>query len=207
MTEISIRRAAVQDIPYFYDVCLKTGDAGKDATKLFNDPFIVGMYFVAPYLVYPDSICFAADYNNKPQGYIVAVPDTLKFNCWMEDIWLPPLRERCPQHVVPQLALSEDERKIYSLLHNNHIESNNNGNSMQADYPAHLHINLLPGIQGKGIGRSLIISVLAELGKSGIPGVHLGVNARNTGAIEFYKKMGFKILSEEEWGLKMGRRC
>ncbi|HAZ12610.1 MAG: hypothetical protein A2X86_11570 [Bdellovibrionales bacterium GWA2_49_15] len=58
------------------------------------------------------------------------------------------------------------------------------------DYPAHLHINMAPNQQGKGLGASLISAYMQELQSHKICGVHLvtGPKARNTG---FYRRQGF----------------
>jgi ribosomal protein S18 acetylase RimI-like enzyme len=34
----------------------------------------------------------------------------------------------------------------------------------------------------------------------------LGVGAKNSGAIEFYRKTGFTVLQEADWGLTMGKK-
>jgi len=75
------------------------------------------------------------------------------------------------------------------------------------DYPAHLHIDLLPGIQGKGQGRILINTLFNELVQKGVSGLCLGVGSSNLGAIAFYRKMGFSVLEEHEWGFTMGKLC
>jgi hypothetical protein len=95
--KITIRRAVLSDIPYLYEICLKTGDSSKDATPLFSDPYTIGQYYSAPYLIYPNGICFVAECEYRPQGYIIAVPDTVAFGQWMEEQWLPPIRKRYPE--------------------------------------------------------------------------------------------------------------
>jgi len=206
MNNIIIRRTAISDIPYLYEICLITGDAGKDATALFNDPYVLGQYFSAPYAVYPDGICFVPEYECRPQGYIVAVPDTDKYNQWLEEVWLPPLRKRYPKPAPQEIIRSENEGQMLSIFHNHHYPRTSAPPHWLKDYPAHLHINLLPPFQGKGLGKGLVNNLMEELIRLGIPGVHLGVNAKNTGAIEFYKKTGFSVLNEEAYGFTMGKR-
>ncbi len=75
------------------------------------------------------------------------------------------------------------------------------------DYPAHFHIDLLPEIQGKGLGTELIEEFIRQLHSADCPGAHLGVSAKNTGAIAFYRKTGFTLLSEDHEGKIMGKRC
>jgi len=65
-------------------------------------------------------------------------------------------------------------------------------------YPAHLHINIHPDYQRRGIGHLLVRRLLDHLAEQGIPGVHLIVGADNRTGIGFYRKYGFTSL------LKMG---
>ena len=63
-----------------------------------------------------------------------------------------------------------------------------------ADFPSHLHIDLLPRVQGRGIGRQLIELQLAALRDRGSRGVHLHVRAANRRALSFYDHLGFTRL-------------
>jgi ribosomal protein S18 acetylase RimI-like enzyme len=201
---ISIRPAAGSDIPYFYEICLKTGDAGKDATALFYDPWILGQYYAAPYLFFPGSLCFAAEHEGIPGGYILCAPDTAAFNLWMDTVWLPPLRQRYKEPYPAEKTLSYFESNMIMLI--NRRPGADFPPPWYGEYPAHLHIDLLPEIQGRGTGRKLIETLLASLGERGCPGLHLGVSRRNAGARAFYEKAGFAQLEEHDWGFTLGRR-
>jgi ribosomal protein S18 acetylase RimI-like enzyme len=63
-----------------------------------------------------------------------------------------------------------------------------------AEYPAHLHIDLLPRLQGSGWGRRLVDTLIAELTGRGIRGLHLSLDPENTGARAFYDRLGFAEL-------------
>jgi GNAT superfamily N-acetyltransferase len=201
--KINIRRAVLSDLPYLYEICLKTGASSKDATPFFSDPYTIGHYYAAPYLIYPNGICFVAECEYRPQGYIIAVPDTAAFGQWMEEVWLPPIRKRYPQPFPP--SRSEKEDNIIKLFHKCQFSVDTAAQAWLADYPAHLHIDLLPCIQQKGIGRTLMNSLFAELVQQKVSGLHLGVGSSNTGAIAFYQKTGFSVIEEQKWGLMMGK--
>jgi GNAT superfamily N-acetyltransferase len=207
MSDPVIRKAVISDIPYLYEICLKTGDSGKDASALYNDPYVVGQFYAAPYLIYPEGVCFVAEHEYRPQGYIVAAPDTAAFRQWMDQVWLPPLRERYPQPFPPEMLRSEMEKNIISTFHHNQFPMLLDDMPWFGDYPAHLHIDLLPQLQGKGCGRLLMNKLCEELARQAIPGVHLGVGFKNQGAIAFYQKTGFTTLQETQWGLMLGKRC
>lgn len=61
-------------------------------------------------------------------------------------------------------------------------------------YPAHLHINLLPASRGKGVGSRLIAAYIEQLRKLSIPGVHLFTTSFNQAAVHLYRRCGFQLL-------------
>ncbi|WP_063296685.1 MULTISPECIES: GNAT family N-acetyltransferase [unclassified Pseudovibrio] len=61
-------------------------------------------------------------------------------------------------------------------------------------FPAHLHMNLLPVIQGQGMGAQLLDKWMQEATQYGVAAVHVGANEKNTRAIRFWQKQGFSGL-------------
>jgi GNAT superfamily N-acetyltransferase len=61
-------------------------------------------------------------------------------------------------------------------------------------YPSHFHINVKPGLQGKGIGRLLTGRFLQICAEAGSPGVHVVTGALSPAA-KFYEACDFKRLS------------
>jgi GNAT superfamily N-acetyltransferase len=68
--------------------------------------------------------------------------------------------------------------------------------SIEAGYPAHLHVNVDEGHRHMGIGRRLIENYLGDLRSCGIAGVHLFCAA---GPLEFYSLLGFEILGSAQF--------
>ncbi len=200
---IIIRGAELSDLPYLYEICLKTGDSGKDASALFSDPYVLGQYYAAPYLFFERDLCFVAEMDGVPQGYILGVSDSTRFETWLDAEWLPPLRQRLARCPAEKLQ-STEERGIVSLIMKQR-DLSAPSDPLLEPYPAHLHIDLLPSLQGKGQGRTLMNALFSALSNKGVKGVSLGVSGTNTSAIGFYKKLGFSVLQEQEWGLVMGK--
>lgn len=77
-----------------------------------------------------------------------------------------------------------------------------------AEYPAHLHIDILPEGQRMGIGTALIDKLKEKLASSGIGGVYLVCSAKNEKGVNFYRKYGFKEVKKLPgsivFGLKTG---
>ena len=71
-------------------------------------------------------------------------------------------------------------------------------------YPAHLHIDLLPEAQGRGLGSQLIQTMLSLL--EPCEGVHVEVHISNIRAQRFYKKHGFQHIITHKETVWMGRK-
>ncbi len=182
----AIRPYAPADLPSLYRICRLTGDAGADATPLYRDPELIGHYYAAPYAVLEPPLCFLLTADGEPCGYVLGTADTAAFNARAEREWFPALRARLPQ---PADGDTSPEAALLRLIHT--------GYSIHPDllaYPAHLHIDLLPLAQGRGLGRQLIDRFLVSLRSARVPAVHLGVSERNTGAIAFYERLGFHLI-------------
>ena len=63
-----------------------------------------------------------------------------------------------------------------------------------AEYPAHLHVDLLPPFQRAGHGRALMGTFYAAAARAGAAGVHVTVVAANVRAVGFYRRLGFRPL-------------
>jgi ribosomal protein S18 acetylase RimI-like enzyme len=87
---------------------------------------------------------------------------------------------------------STDDAEVIALIH----DPESPPDAVVTRYPAHLHIDLLPVLQGKGVGRAMMNRLLADLRARGVPGVHLGVDARNLRAVGFYEHLGFEHLDD-----------
>jgi diamine N-acetyltransferase len=58
-------------------------------------------------------------------------------------------------------------------------------------------------LQSKGVGKALVESVLEEMQELGGNELHLNVNRHNK-ALDFYRRMGFEILREEDINIGSG---
>jgi ribosomal protein S18 acetylase RimI-like enzyme len=187
-----IRPVEPADLELLYEIALRTGDAGEDATDLFEDRRLLGEVYVGPYVMLGEGIGFTAlDDDGAPAGYVLAAADTRRFEREAEEEWWPRLRERYPAPVGEPATADEE---MIDLIHHPELAPD----WVVAEYPAHLHIDLLPHVQGRGLGRRLIERLLSELRSRGVPGVHLGADPRNHRAIAFYEHLGFTHLTDED---------
>ncbi len=194
---IAIRPATLQDLPGAYRVCLRTGDAGGDATARYRNPDLLGHVYVGPYVVGEPRHALVATDEDGVAGYCLAARDTLAFAAWAEASWWPQLRA---QH--PRRADGTPDAEVIELLHEPPVASAD----IVEQYPAHLHIDLLERVRGTGTGRRLIEQQLAQLATAGAPGCHLTVGTTNGNAISFYRHLGWQVLAEDAEETVMGIR-
>ncbi|MFN4002318.1 N-acetyltransferase family protein [Microcella sp.] len=193
-----LRPATLDDLPAVTRICTLTGDDGRDATGVYDDPELLAQLWAAPHLVADPALATIVVDDDGPAGYLVATADTVSFEAWCERMWWPALRDRYPL----QAPRRDRDQGLVALLHTPEATPA----SITDAHPAHLHINLLPRAQGLGLGRALIERLLGQLRERGVAGVHLGVSGTNKPAIGFYEHIGFApVAVEPDGGLIMGR--
>ncbi|MDE0546063.1 GNAT family N-acetyltransferase [Microbacterium sp. C7(2022)] len=179
------------DEPALADICLKTADAGADATGVFDDDDLWAEVFVLPYVArHPDLAFVVEGEDGRVVGYVVATPDTREFEEWFANVWWPRHAGRWPRPDVERTR--QDGTLIYAYGRRADAEP------YGRDYPAHLHIDLLPELQGQGWGRRLIDTLVGALRERGVSGLHLVASSDNTGALAFYSRLGFVPLPSHD---------
>jgi ribosomal protein S18 acetylase RimI-like enzyme len=194
---MEIRPYAPTDLDALYEICLRTGAAGRDATELVDDPRLFGELYAAPYAILEPDHAFVLDDHGVAVGYVLGALDTLAFEARCAREWWPPLRERHPERD----GGSRLDDLLISLIHHRSEPDA----AILAAYPSHLHIDLLPQAQAQGWGRRLLDILFEALRSDGSAGVHWGVNARNESAIDFYRHLGFLELGANALGRTFGR--
>jgi ribosomal protein S18 acetylase RimI-like enzyme len=194
-TRARIRPYRPSDLDELYRICLLTGDAGQDATPLYQDPRLLGHIFAAPYGVFEPSLAFVAEDAAGVGGYIVGALDTQDFEERLESEWWPALRGRYPDPTpsLPAGRWTPDQRLAHAIHHPWRTDP-----ELAARYPSHLHLDLESRLQGSGYGTRLTRTLIAALRDGGSRGVHLYVMASNHRAAGFYGHLGFTELPAAE---------
>ncbi|WP_062380244.1 GNAT family N-acetyltransferase [Demequina pelophila] len=190
-----IRPAAPADHAAIARICLLTGDRGADATGVHGDDALLADVYALPYLAGPGGFALVWERGGEALGYVLGTSDTAAFQGWFVADWWPRIgpghvaRNTAGRELIAQAA--DPGRTLIPQL---------------ADYPAHLHIDLLPEAQGRGAGRALIEAACALLGERGVPGVHLVAERANAGAQAFYPRVGFRAVGWDDATVTFARR-
>jgi ribosomal protein S18 acetylase RimI-like enzyme len=202
---MTIRGVEARDLEPCYAISLATGLAGADASHLYRDPRMMGHIYVAPYVLLEPQLAFVVEDREGIAGFSVGAEDTASWEDRLERNWWPSLRARYTDPSdVPAEQRTPDQRRAWMIHHPTRTPG-----AVAAAYPAHLHMNLLPRQQRRGLGAKLLDRWLEAAQRRRAQAFHVGVNRANAGAIAFWRKCGFEPLSpdalEEGRTLWMGR--
>jgi GNAT superfamily N-acetyltransferase len=191
---VNVRPLQPCDIDALYAISLATGLAGGDASSLYGDQKLIGHIYSAPYAVLQPDLCLVAEDEAGVAGFVVGTADTSAWERRLEREWWPRLRQQYPAPDPVRMAeWSHDQRRV-SLIHNPQPVPA----AVVQSYPSHLHMNLLPRIQGRGTGARMFAAWLSLAASRGIGSMHVGVNRLNTRAVRFWYRVGFVELDIPE---------
>ncbi len=174
------------------EICLRTAAGGGDATGVYSDDALMPEVFALPYLAFAPDLAFVVDDGRgRAVGYVIGVADTRAFVDWWRREWTPAFRARHPR---PGPPTGHDPGFTEAQLLDAGVNPDRMLIAEVDEYPAHLHIDLLPELQGRGFGRRLIDTFRSALAERRVPSVHLGMDAANAGARAFYDRLGFHEL-------------
>lgn len=173
-------------------VCLKTGDAGKDATALYAEPTLLAQIYALPYVSVSGGFGCVAEDDKGICGYVVGAADTAAFETALEAEWWPQLRRRYPFANTQFAAGSLDDQRVQFIHHPVKTTPD-----LLREYPAHIHMNVLPRTQGKGVGSRLLSLFLDSLKEQGASGVHAGVAPSNADGLAFWTAKGLGIVRDD----------
>jgi len=180
-----------------YRICLETGADGDDATGEI-DSEILGHFYAAPYAILEPELCIVLTRRGAPCGYILGTADSQNFEARTRIEWWPTLREKYPK---PDPGDPSRESSVIRSIHEGYRAP-----ELSADYPAHLHIDILPKGQGSGRGGQLIDLFIEQLRRKGVEGLHLCVSRGNKRAMDYYPRFGFKIVDESAGEVTYGMK-
>jgi GNAT superfamily N-acetyltransferase len=189
-----------------YAISLATGHVGGDASHLYADPDLMGHIYSAPYAALEPSLVLLAIDDAGVAGFALGAVNTETFEDRLEREWWPALRATYPD---PDRALvsnwTADQRRAHMIHHPTRAPQ-----AVSRSFPAHVHMNLLPRLQGAGVGPRLLDAWLQLAASHRPQGVHVGVNRGNARAVTFWSRVGFRELALEELEpsrtIWMGRR-
>lgn len=182
---VTIRSLLPEDEDRLLEICYLTG-----TTSL--DKYLFGLRWCLYYLWHqPENSFVAVDQRSGlVLGYILGALDTPQMEKHFRQVMVPLIRKSWRKTRHKTLTGWKDYLKL--------LASSNSGlfKELYTEYPAHLHINIHPDHQRKGLGYQLIRVYEANLINKQVPGYHLLVGGDNQAGISFYRKIGLTELKK-----------
>ncbi len=168
-------------------VCLNSEGPCKSSKRGIN----FGLAVYCDYYIEkePHNCFVAADESDKAVGYIICAEDFDKFY----PVFLDEYYTR-----IKKWEFKRRRSALRSVIpHEKYKE----------EYPAHLHIDVLPEYQRMGLGHKMTDALLAHLKEKGVKGLMLTTWIKNEKGRGFYDKYGFTLLAEMKncavYGIKL----
>ncbi len=191
---LDIRLFKSADLDALYAISLATGHAGGDAASMYSDPRLMGHIYAAPYALLEPSFALVVEDEHGVAGFALGTPDTDNWSDRLEDAWWPALRAAyADPGDVPAPDWSADMRRAFMIHHPARTPQ-----WIVERYPAHLHLNLLPRLQGRGIGCVLFSEWIDRAARYGVGPIHIGANHANARPIGFWSRQDFQTLSRPD---------
>lgn len=175
------------------DLCCRTGNDGAPIAPERWEFF--AQVWIGPYQrIFPEWT-YIGECGDRVVGYLTGCPDTRRFllqkffNCDM------PLALRLTAKISTATA---DQRLYLRRALGLEITPEQSfptdiRREIRRDYPAHLHMNVEESFRRQGVGRRLVERYISDLRTMGVSGVHLYCGR---GPLDFYRKLGFRELSQ-----------
>lgn len=154
------------------------------------DHEMLALRWIRQYLITEEQNCYVLEQpdTHRVVGYILCSSDTIGYENEFEKRYLPKIKDRFVNLKKQCFEYLEENRKL--LFFRRILDL---GLDI-TDYPAHLHINILPEFQRSGYGGMLLSAYEANLRSRGIHGYHLCTGANNIKGISFYKKHSLELV-------------
>lgn len=183
---MNIRKYQEKDFEATKFVCLNDMIGKPNYEKVIE---YVEVMFCRYYLEKEPENCFVAvDENDRVIGYTYGSADYDKYQANFSE-YLKMVEEIESRRFLADALTEMYDHAIY-----------------KNDYPAHLHIDILPDYQSKGIGSKLIKAFCDNLREQNVKGVMLIVGTENEGARRFYERNGFILLQDKPSGAAYGMK-
>ncbi|MDX2008056.1 MAG: GNAT family N-acetyltransferase [Meiothermus sp.] len=182
-----LREARMDDLEAIGQVAHATGFFGASAERFFPDPTLFTDLWVRPYLAGAGCGNWVAEDAGAILGYIIGTCDLQAYGRWMLGYGPRVLKDalfgRYP-NVLGALPYLLRMARYPSRL------------APFGLYPAQLHVNLLPGSRGMGLGGQLLEHFLHDLRRRKVRGVQLSTTRDNSAALGLYQRFGFETFRE-----------
>jgi ribosomal protein S18 acetylase RimI-like enzyme len=173
-------------------VCFETGLMGDPMLDQFGDRDTFAHLFCDWYLMNrPDTCWVVDDGDGEVVGYLIASPDRPDESAHQ--------RQVLTRHLLGRGVILRPSTMGFFVRAVTDLTTDRGALTSPVDpeeYPAEMHINLLPDLRGHRLGSQLMDALMDALRIRSVPGVQLSAFGENLDAIAFFESQGFEAVGE-----------
>jgi GNAT superfamily N-acetyltransferase len=203
-----IKSSALEDWAFARRTCALTAVKGG---PIESDRFsFFGELWIGPYQWFESNTLYIATLKEQPVGYLTGCLKSVRHHFYRKMFFDPLLALRV---YWGHFSDNGDTRRFIRRWKG--LEKGPEASfpkewlkNFYREYPAHLHMNVLSGLRGLGVGKELFDRYVQDLKESKVRGLHLFCGED---PLAFYQKMGLTILKKIEfkpgvWVYAMGMK-
>ena len=190
--EVTIRPYDPRDRASVRSICFETGYMGDHVGWMWRDEESFSDLFTKWWTDEEPGSALVAEADGEVAGYLLGCVDSSR-------VALPTRLMARHMFVRRQLLASGTAGVMWRIIGDGVLDALRHRLPVPVHderWPAHLHIDMLAAIRGRGVGRDLVRRWLDSLRALGVAGCHLETLAENTSAISFFEAMGFEKRGE-----------
>lgn len=168
------------------EICHRTGYMGEPADWYWRDLESFADIWTGWYTDSEPESCFVVEWQGRVAGYLTGCVDTAL---------APRPTAAITRQILRRWLLLRPGTAgfLWRGIADTLREGKGAGDALlDPRFPAHLHIDLLPEVRGRGAGAALMRAWLGRLRERGSQGCHLITLAENGRGIAFFEAMGFE---------------
>ncbi len=192
---IKIRPFQSPDRTAVYEIFGLTAYHGRSCDFFFDHKEWLAELVVDTYLDFEPSACFVAEKNGRIVGYLTGTLDTIQ----MHRVWIRKILPRLCLHFVSWgvWKFPRTWRFFWKAILSALKKEGRYPREVREEFPAHLHINILPRFHRQGLGQLLVARFVEYLREKNVWRVHARTS-RPDGRHPFFERLGFKPLLKQE---------
>lgn len=176
-------RAAVRKI------AVATAMMGVPSATFFDDDEVMADVLTFYYTNIDAGSSYVIEQQGQVVGYIVAVKDTRRMDRFSYVVMWPLIFFKA---LLRGVFFRSGNMKLFRQVWQAYQDGRLRLPDFSRDYPATLHINLLPEERSRGAGKALMEACCSHLKIAGVRGVRMSTMSKDAGV--FFEKCGFTLL-------------
>lgn len=186
---MTIRPFQAGDYDGVRKVFVETAALGNPLANLLIDRRLAADFMVRQYVENPRNVAWVAEADGRVVGYLFGAPDVRRHERKALGLLLP---REIARAVFSRRFWKPATWLLAVCLFKTWRRGGFDAGKYHADYPAHLHVNLLREVRRRGLGRRLVEQFESHLRSGGVRGVYATVAENNPRGCGFFEKMGYR---------------